>query len=76
MLSSILILKHLDELGYLSLCEATILTVVGDFHTSTRDSTNSGCDPWWWLLACQGMKTSVWSSDTVDTIEILHRVVL
>ena len=23
--------------------------------------------PWWWLLASQGMDTSVWSRDTGDT---------
>ena len=51
--------------------EATILEVVF-FHTPRHDSTSSGCEscnPWWWLLASQGMITSVWNTDTGDTSE-------
>ena len=52
---------------------ANILKGEGVFHTSGRDSKNaSGCNPWGWLLASQGMKTSVWSRDTGGTSEIVY----
>ena len=51
----------------------------GGYHTSTcrSHSTNSGCescDPWWWLLASQEMKTSVWSRATGDTYEYIFTI--